>query len=281
MPGEIAAWVADEPVPAAEVTAELVRLRTGPSGPWLPAEGTAPGRQLRREVALRVVIRRLLEREYANRGLATPAAPGTGAAHPSPATRLDPDPALLGAALADVLAGCAPGRAVFAAVTAAEGVTEDEIRADYAANWAANWATDGPRDDEPHWMLRQAFDAAGPERLAAQLAGIPPSVLPASVLVPEVRAAVAAATAEPAGGVVVGPVRSRWGWHLVAVDGVRQPGPVPYPRAHPLIAATLLDRRRQRAFGRWVDARCAAVVRRAPGYEHPGDPRQPDATHRH
>ena len=38
---------------------------------------------------------------------------------------------------------------------------------------------------------------------------------------------------------------------------------------------------RRREFRRWLDARCAASVELAPGYEHPGDPRQPDNTHRH
>jgi [acyl-carrier-protein] S-malonyltransferase len=38
---------------------------------------------------------------------------------------------------------------------------------------------------------------------------------------------------------------------------------------------------RRRAFRLWLDARCAALVELAPGYEHPGDPRQPDNTHRH
>jgi [acyl-carrier-protein] S-malonyltransferase len=38
---------------------------------------------------------------------------------------------------------------------------------------------------------------------------------------------------------------------------------------------------RRRAFRLWLDARCAELVERAPGYEHPGDPRQPDNTHRH
>lgn len=38
---------------------------------------------------------------------------------------------------------------------------------------------------------------------------------------------------------------------------------------------------RRRAFRLWLDARCADAVRLAPGYEHPGDPRQPDNTHRH
>ena len=38
---------------------------------------------------------------------------------------------------------------------------------------------------------------------------------------------------------------------------------------------------RRRAFRVWLDARCAELVQLAPGYEHPGDPRQPDNTHRH
>ncbi len=38
---------------------------------------------------------------------------------------------------------------------------------------------------------------------------------------------------------------------------------------------------RRRAFRLWLDARCADAVRLAPGDEHPGDPRQPDNTHRH
>jgi [acyl-carrier-protein] S-malonyltransferase len=37
----------------------------------------------------------------------------------------------------------------------------------------------------------------------------------------------------------------------------------------------------RREFRRWLDARRAQLVELAPGYEHPGDPRQPDNTHRH
>lgn len=37
----------------------------------------------------------------------------------------------------------------------------------------------------------------------------------------------------------------------------------------------------RRAFRIWLDSRRAALVSLAPGYEHPGDPRQPDNTHRH
>lgn len=49
----------------------------------------------------------------------------------------------------------------------------------------------------------------------------------------------------------------------------------------PLIAAHLLAVARRREYRRWLDARCADVAVLAPGYEHPGDPRQPDNTHQH
>lgn len=47
------------------------------------------------------------------------------------------------------------------------------------------------------------------------------------------------------------------------------------------IAAMLRGAARRRAFRIWLEQRRAALVWLAPGYEHPGDPRQPDNTHRH
>ena len=38
---------------------------------------------------------------------------------------------------------------------------------------------------------------------------------------------------------------------------------------------------RRRCFVDWLDRRSASLVRLEPGHEHPGDPHQPDATHRH
>ena len=54
-----------------------------------------------------------------------------------------------------------------------------------------------------------------------------------------------------------------------------------YPEERPRIAATLTAATADRAFARWLDERCAALVRQAPGYEHPADPTHPDATHHH
>lgn len=47
------------------------------------------------------------------------------------------------------------------------------------------------------------------------------------------------------------------------------------------IAAMLRGAARRRAFRIWLEQRRAALVWLAPGYEHPGDPRQPDNVHRH
>jgi [acyl-carrier-protein] S-malonyltransferase len=66
-------------------------------------------------------------------------------------------------------------------------------------------------------------------------------------------------------------------------DGWRAPprGVPPLAQVRPAIADHLQGAARRRAFRVWLDARRAALVRLAPGYEHPGDPRQPDNTHRH
>lgn len=65
--------------------------------------------------------------------------------------------------------------------------------------------------------------------------------------------------------------------------GWRAPAHVrpPLDEVRSAIAGHLRGAARRRAFRVWLDARTAELVRLAPGYEHPGDPRQPDNTHRH
>jgi [acyl-carrier-protein] S-malonyltransferase len=65
------------------------------------------------------------------------------------------------------------------------------------------------------------------------------------------------------------------GWHRPAVAAP------PLQQVRSVIAEHLRAAARRRAFRVWLDARRAELVRLAPGYEHPGDPRQPDNTHRH
>ena len=54
-----------------------------------------------------------------------------------------------------------------------------------------------------------------------------------------------------------------------------------FAEVRPLIAAHLRGAARRRRFRMWLDKRRADLVWLAPGYEHPGDPRQPDNTHKH
>jgi [acyl-carrier-protein] S-malonyltransferase len=299
--GRVAAWVADQPLSGAEVAAEVARLRAGAGAlaALLPADGTADGRQLRRWVTQRVVIRRLLEREHAARGLrseagagegplgndhtaraafdeapraSVPASPDTARRPRSPAgsAAVRPDPALLGAAAADVLATSAAARAVYDAVTAGVAVSEPDVRAYYERN--------PDRYTRPErWLVRQAFHAEDPATLDTALGAAQPTA--PTALIPAVAEAIRDALA--AGRRRAGPLRTELGWHLVAVDRVLPGGPIPYDEVRAEIAAYLLDRRGQQAFARWLDERYAALVRLARGYEHPADPRQPDATHRH
>ncbi|MDH6197943.1 [acyl-carrier-protein] S-malonyltransferase [Mycobacterium frederiksbergense] len=64
------------------------------------------------------------------------------------------------------------------------------------------------------------------------------------------------------------------GWHA-------RPVAPPLDEVRDRITAHLRASARRRAFRQWLDARCGVLVELAPGYEHPGDPRQPDNTHKH
>ena len=67
----------------------------------------------------------------------------------------------------------------------------------------------------------------------------------------------------------------RHGWRAPTVAAPR------LDQVREVIADHLRAAARRRAFRVWLDERRAELVRLAPGYEHPGDPRQPDNTHRH
>jgi [acyl-carrier-protein] S-malonyltransferase len=66
-----------------------------------------------------------------------------------------------------------------------------------------------------------------------------------------------------------------------AAGGWRVASEPDFAEVRPLIAAHLRGAARRRRFRMWLDERRADLVWLAPGYEHPGDPRQPDNTHKH
>lgn len=96
-------------------------------------------------------------------------------------------------------------------------------------------------------------------------------------------------------GTRVGPVRTGLGWHFATVTAteVRPAASVAAPAAlgststtaapssTAAAAITAADPTRLAAFNRWLDQRRRALVVQAVGFEHPGDPSQPDNTHRH
>ena len=57
--------------------------------------------------------------------------------------------------------------------------------------------------------------------------------------------------------------------------------PQPFADVRDDLAAMLGAENAERRFAGWLEQRCAALVHLEPGYEHPGDPRHPDAVHRH
>lgn len=71
------------------------------------------------------------------------------------------------------------------------------------------------------------------------------------------------------------PARDENGWQTTALTGPS------LDEVRSAIGEHLRGAARRRAFRLWLDARRAELVQLAPGYEHPGDPRQPDNTHRH
>lgn len=71
------------------------------------------------------------------------------------------------------------------------------------------------------------------------------------------------------------PQQGEHGWRTTASAAA------PLHEVRSAIEEHLRGAARRRAFRLWLDARRAALVELAPGYEHPGDPRQPDNTHRH
>jgi [acyl-carrier-protein] S-malonyltransferase len=69
--------------------------------------------------------------------------------------------------------------------------------------------------------------------------------------------------------------------HLVHVQHVMPGDVAPFEDVREAITESLLAAARRRAFSAWLDRRRTELLWLAPGNEHPGDPSQPDNTHRH
>ncbi|BBX71963.1 DUF7158 domain-containing protein [Mycolicibacterium psychrotolerans] len=180
-------------------------------------------------------------------------------------------------------------RAGVAATVAGEPVTivEVDAREQAVRARAPEHALPRPGTREARQLRRWLTQVLVTERVVAREAATlrgaeaPPhaELLPDTLAHMEVGSVAAATLADPVGRAVFARITAGV---VVDVDEVAD-----YHARHPdrmpesAVAEHLCASARRRAYRRWLDARCAELVRLAPGYEHPGDPRQPDNTHTH
>jgi [acyl-carrier-protein] S-malonyltransferase len=257
------AWVAGTPVDVSEVDSREGAARLRRPGRALPGPDSTEGRQLRRWLVQVLAAERLVAIEAERLGIDPGNAP--------PLRVLAPDgPALLelGSVAASVLTDHPLARALFVVVTGHVTVPASRVARYYAANHSQF------RVREQRIIRHAIVPSAG---AVPNLADRPLRTLHRGELVGPVEDA--AFAADP--GSVVGPIHDPLGWHVLRVEAARPASLRPLAEVADQIQARLLAAARRRAFTGWLDGRYADLVRLAPGFEHPGDPSQPDNTHRH
>ncbi|TQS28503.1 peptidylprolyl isomerase [Microbispora sp. KK1-11] len=243
-----AATAGDRVITVAEVDRRLRLLRSGPLAARLPRPETAEGRNLRRWLVQVMVAEALAEQEAARLGL-----PAGHPAPPGPRAVLTPAGALrTGGVAAAVLVTTPAARAVCRALSAGREPSEEEVRDYYRRN------LDRFTTPETRWVL--PFGAVRRGEIAGPL-----------------EDAVFAARE----GETIGPVEGPGGPWTLVVERIEAARREPYAAVRERIRAELAKENEERAFARWLDARHADAVVLTPGHEHPADPAQPDADHRH
>ena len=179
-----------------------------------------------------------------------------------------------------------------AATVAGQPISTGEVDAREAALRASPVASALPRPgtSEGRQLRRWLTQALVTERVVALAAadlGVSAEGAPAeSEVLPDLTARLEIGSV--AAGVLADPMARAVFAHVTAGVDVDPAAVADYHRRNPgrfdsdaALADHLRGAARRRAFRLWLDQRRAALVRLAPGYEHPGDPRQPDNTHRH
>lgn len=240
-PSEVIGWVDDQPISHELLELRLAVLRSGPGAAALPAEGTQEARQLRRWTA-HVLFTELLCLATASRLEITDSRP----------VPLDPLAAVqVGSITAAAWHGCAAVGAVCQTLFGVPAIASDDVG---SGALVQRWYR------VMHSLTKDTDLEVG--RLQplgwTTLDDLPP------VLAVSLRRAES--------GETVGPVRSPIGWHVARLEEIED-------RVEP---APPVDRGAQlRAFTIWLERRRHESLTVATGFEHPGDPRQPDNTHRH
>ncbi|MBF9069606.1 DUF7158 domain-containing protein [Streptacidiphilus fuscans] len=248
----IVARIGELTVTADEVDARVAELRLGPYAGLLPSPTTAEGRQLRRWTTQVLLTERVL-RDHARRH-DRPAPPDAPRPLPQSA-RIE-----LGSVLAAVLATSPAAWAAYDLVTATVTVPEEAVRA-YAAGAATDDSRRTERRSVVHRFRGQPVNQGRPYLVARH--ELPPPVA-------------AVVFAGPVGAVVE-PSPDHW----FTLGKLELPARAD-PAAEALAAArdTLTGSQRRQVFAEWTSRQVARVTL-MPGFEHPADIRQPDATHHH
>jgi [acyl-carrier-protein] S-malonyltransferase len=230
--------------PGRALNRRLQALRHGPHTALLPRPGSPEDRQLARWTAHVLAVERLCELEATHRQLPRASSRALTALA---ATEL-------GSITAAAYTASAAVRAVYAAIT---DVASDQPQPFEAAGAA-------------QYLLRHRLYA---DQAAAAAAG-PADLAPmGEAALDELPAALADAVRAAGTGDLIGPV---WQPPRLARGRRRRRH---RPRGRRPGSATGSIRRR--LFVRWLDQARSTGVRMAPGFEHPGDPAQPDNHHRH
>lgn len=261
-----AAWVDGSALAVSDVDERERAVRAGRAGLALPVRDSSEGRQLRRWLVQLMAAERIIAAEDTAAGDRGGEAPALAEIAADGVALLE-----LGSVAAALLSQNPRARAVFRTVTAHVTVHPDEVARYYEANPEQFVIREQRR--VRHAILAVDDDPGGDPRLADR----PLRTLRRGELTGPVEDAVFAAVE----GAVVGPVRDPLGWHVAKVEVVVPQGVRPRSAVSGEIGERLLATARRRVFTAWLDGRIAEGVRLEPGYEHPGDPSQPDNTHRH
>lgn len=180
-----------------------------------------------------------------------------------------------------------------AATVAGEPVAVTEIDAREAALRASpqTAALPRPHTSEGRQLRRWLTQLVVTERVVAAEAGalgvtvtdaspVIDDVLPDLTARLEIGSVAAAVLADPLARSVYEAVTAEVDVDSAAVTDYHRRNPGRFS-SDAALAAHLRGAARRRAFRLWLQQRSAALVWLAPGYEHPGDPRQPDNTHKH
>lgn len=278
-------WVDGVAIPKALVEERLAELRNGPLAALLPQPGTAEGRQLVRWAAQVVLVEALCRAEAARRG-GEPTGPGTP-------RRLDRRAAIeFGSVVTAAWERCEAVRWLAKSVAATPRPQATASRSPCLAGSPRSDAGFGPLGEPKPAPENQGFrprPSRGRTRVeyairhalttepsaAADLTLQPMGWVTAAELPPAVADLLPAPGQPFDPDARLGPAGSSLGWHVIAVDQVRE---VALADDN---AESNEQSDRRRAFLRWLVGAMAARVVAAPGFEHPGDPRQPDNHHQH